>query len=187
MSDVEALTEALYRWYLNPTPLPAPIGPLQPFELSLPAALRAAPAASTSNEGGWRAESVSRSRALAHRGDLTRVLERRQYRVPVRPELRAEPGDALLVSADAIVLRGGARPHAAGALYLGPQDFAQLEPELPAAAEALFTHLRSPYSLATSSAEVALRGMEFLCSLKPRQSRYLPTCAVWPSCSRART
>lgn len=95
----EALVEALYAWYLNSTPLPEAEGPLSPWEVSLPSALRAAHAGTACFEGGWRAESVSsRGRAVASRRGLTRVLDRAEYVVPARPGLPACPGDALLVS-----------------------------------------------------------------------------------------
>jgi hypothetical protein len=90
---------ALYGWYLNPMPLPAHTGPIHPSDLNLPAALDAAHIGATSFSGGWRAESVSTwGRAAATRDGVTRLLHRNQYRVPRRPGLRAEPGDALLVN-----------------------------------------------------------------------------------------
>lgn len=96
--DSEQLAERLYSWYLNSTPLPTPKGPILPFELSPPAALRAAHAASSRFEGGWRADTVSTwSRVIAKKGDLQRMLERGEYTVVARPGRRGEPEDALLV------------------------------------------------------------------------------------------
>ena len=90
---------ALYAWYMNPTPLPPRTGPLQPSDLNLPAALDAAHSGAGSFTGGWRAKSVSTwGRVTAIRDDATRLLHRNDYRVPLRPGLRAEPGDALLVT-----------------------------------------------------------------------------------------
>jgi hypothetical protein len=95
----ESLAEALYTWYLNTTPLPAPTGPLLPWELDLPAALRGAQRGATRFEGGWSVESVSSwGRAVAKRGELSRVLDRIEYSAPARRGLRARPGDALVVT-----------------------------------------------------------------------------------------
>lgn len=97
--DEKALADHLYPWYLNPTELEAPNGPLRPFELDLPAALRAAHCDSTRFEGGWRAERVSTwGRVVARKGELERFLDRSEYLVPSRPGLRAQPGDALVAS-----------------------------------------------------------------------------------------
>jgi hypothetical protein len=98
-SDEAGLTEFLYIWYLNCTPLPEPCGPLLPIEINLPAAMRSAHAEATLFEGGWRAKTVSTwGRVVAKKGPDTRMLERADYTVPARPGLRAEPGDSLVVS-----------------------------------------------------------------------------------------
>jgi len=97
--ELEALADSLYGWYLNVSPLPEPSGPLLPYELDLPAVLRVAHVNSTSFEGGWRAETVSTwGRAVAHKGEISRVLDRCEYTVPARRGLRAQPNDALVVS-----------------------------------------------------------------------------------------
>lgn len=94
-----ALAECLYPWYLNPTPIAAPSGHLQPWELDLAASLRASHADALRFEGGWRAETVSNwGRSVVERDGLTRVVNRSDYLVPARPGLRAEPGDAVMAS-----------------------------------------------------------------------------------------
>lgn len=98
LDDAASLADRLYAWYLNPVPLPAPVGPLLPYEVSLAAVLRAAHSAAVRFEGGWRADSVSnRGRAVAKKGDLSRIVERGEYAVAGRTGRSAEPGDALLV------------------------------------------------------------------------------------------
>jgi len=97
--DEETLAGRLYSWYLNTTPLPRQDGRLLPYEVSLPAALRAAHADSTRFEGGWKAETVSTwGRVVATKGPLTRYLERGEYTVPRRPGLAPRPNDPLLVA-----------------------------------------------------------------------------------------
>lgn len=98
--DASLLAEQLYPWYLHSTPLPEGDGPILPYECSLPAALRAAHAGVSRFEGGWHADAVSTwGRVVATKGDLSRILERGEYGVADKTGRRAEPGDALLVSA----------------------------------------------------------------------------------------
>lgn len=93
------LAERLYSWYLNTTPLPRQSGRVLPYELSLPAALRAAHIDATRFEGGWTAETVSTwGRVVATKGPLRRLLERGEYTVPRRPGLSPRPNDPLLVA-----------------------------------------------------------------------------------------
>jgi hypothetical protein len=94
-----SLSDCLYAWYLNSSSLPLETGPLLPHELGLPAVLRCAHHDAGRFEGGWRAETVSTwGRAVARKGDLSRVLDRSEYSVPARRGLRAQPQDALFVS-----------------------------------------------------------------------------------------
>jgi len=98
LCDAESLADRLYAWYLNPTPLPKPAGPILPYEVSLAAVLRAAHSAAVRFEGGWRAEAVSSwGRAAARKGDMSRIVERGEYAVVGRQGRSAEPGDTLLV------------------------------------------------------------------------------------------
>lgn len=98
LDDAASLADRLYVWYLNPMPLPAPVGPLLPYEISLAAVLRASHSAAVRFEGGWRADTVStRGRAVAKKGDLSRIVDRGEYAVAGRTGRSAEPGDALLV------------------------------------------------------------------------------------------
>ncbi len=95
----DELALRLYDWYLNTSPLPKPTGPLLPYELNLPAAVRGAHHETPRFEGGWKAQTASSwGRVVANKGDETRVLERSEYTVPGRRGLRAQHGDALLVS-----------------------------------------------------------------------------------------
>lgn len=98
-AETAPLSDRLYLWYLNPTPLPELTGPVLPHELGMPGVLRSAHHDGARFEGGWRAESVStHGRALAHKGRLSRLLDRSEYTVPARRGLRAQPRDSLLVS-----------------------------------------------------------------------------------------
>lgn len=97
--DAATLSDYLYAWYINATPLPARTGPILPYELGLPAVLRAIHHEASRFEGGWRADTVSTwGRVLAKKDELSRMLERSEYIAPARRGLRAQPGDALFVT-----------------------------------------------------------------------------------------
>lgn len=97
---LEAVSEVLYGWYLNPTPLPLPTGQLLATDGNLSGALCAAHAERGRYQGGWRAEQVGGDGAvLARRGEVTRLLHRAEYFTPRRPGAVPAVGEALLVTA----------------------------------------------------------------------------------------
>lgn len=97
--DRDLLTELLYSWFLNRSPLPPAGGFPFPAEVSLPSALRAAHVGTSVFEGGWRTKRVSTwGRVVASKGDRIRVLDRAEYLVPRRRGSRPLPNDALLVT-----------------------------------------------------------------------------------------